>query len=399
MSNATVFRRKITPTERLYFSTRTVTPPFVMHLVVHGDGTLEPTALHRAVDVAAAANPGVRLIRDGDDWVDSGLAPAVRVVPGWSLDYAALENDVVLNSPIGPTPEHTTEVLLLTGEQTTVVFRAFHGVMDGMGLRQWVDDVFRALRGKAPVGAPDPIGDAELVARVGAPGKPTVVLPTFKAPTGRGRQSPTASRWLLRHRTITATGIGIVARVSAVLAAETGAKSRFMIPVDLRRHDPTLRSTANLALPLFLDVTPGESWETISSRMRAGLATKRELDQLDNGRLSKLPPSVVRGVLRTSNWLGARMNRNMVSATVSHMGRIDLTELTVAGWTPTTLRVLPQHSGAMPLLFAMIEARGKLELSVSCRNGAGIEPRLEALLDTITARLEAELAPDDVATR
>ncbi|MEU2035369.1 peptide synthetase [Nocardia amamiensis] len=399
MSNATVFRRKITPTERLYFCTRAVTPPFVMQIAVHGDGSLDPAALQRAVDVASAANPGARLVRDGADWVDGGLSATVRHVPGWSLHYAALENDAVLNTPIGPTPDRTTEVLLLTGEQTTIVFRAFHGVMDGMGMRLWVDDVFRALRGYPPLGAPDPIADAELVDRIGAPGKPTLVLPTFKAPTGRGRQDRAAVRWLLRHRTIDATGKGVVARIAAILAAESGAKSRFMIPVDLRRHDSALRSTANLALPLFLDVTPGESWETISGRMRSGLRERRELNQLDNGRLSKFPPGVIRGVLRTSNWLGARLNRNMVSATVSHMGRFDLDEMAVPGWTPTSVRLLPQHSGAMPLLFTMVEVDGKLELTVSCRNGAGIESRLEALLDKVAARLEAELATPEVVVR
>lgn len=397
MSNAPVFRRKITPTERLYFCTRQVTPPFVMHIAVHGDGSLDPAALQAAVDVASAAAPGARLVRDGRDWVDSGLAATVRVVPGWSLNYDALEHDAVLNSPIGPTPDRTTEVLLLTGAQTTVLFRAFHGVMDGMGLRLWVDDVFRALRGQRPVGAPDPVADAELVARTGAPGRPTLVLPTFEAPSGRGRQDPAAPRWLLRHRTIEATGKGIVARVAAILAGESDTKSRFMIPVDLRRHDPALRSTANLALPLFLDVAPGEDWETVRERMRGGLRDRRELNELDNGKLSKFPDAVLRTVLRGSNWLGARLNRNMVSATVSHLGTVDLDEMAVPGWTPTAMRLLPQHSGAMPLLFAMVESHGKLELTVSCRNGAGVEPRLEALLDTITARLETELAPHDAA--
>ncbi|QBS39796.1 peptide synthetase [Nocardia sp. CS682] len=395
----TVFRRKISPTERLYFFTREVSPPFLMHLAVHGVGTLDPNAVQRAVDVASAANPGARLVRDGNYWVDSGVPAQVRVVPGWTLDYATLEDDAVLNSPIGPTPERTTEVLLLTGEQTTLVFRVFHGVMDGMGMRMWADDVLRALRGVAPVGAPDPISDAELVAQVGAPGKQTLVLPTYPAATGRGRQDPSASRWLLRHRTIHANGKGIVARVSAILAAEAGAKSRFMVPVDLRRHDPALRSTGNLALPLFVDVAPGDSWETVSARMRAGLQGKTELNQLDNGGLSKFPPAAIRTVLRVSNWLGARCNRNMVSATVSHMGSVDLDEMAVPGWTPSTMRVLPQHSGAMPMLFGIVESRGRLELTVSCRNGAGVEPRLEALLDKIAATLEADLAPQDSPAR
>lgn len=399
MTNDTVFRRKISPTERLYFFTREVTPPFLMHLAVHGEGMIDPAALQRAVDVASAANPGARLVRDGKYWVDSGVAAAVRVVPDWTLDYAALENDAVLNSPIGPSPERTTEVLLLTGAETTIVFRVFHGVMDGMGMRMWADDVLRALRGVEPIGAPDAIADTELVAQVGAPGRQTLVLPTYRAAIGTGRQDPDAVRWLLRHRTIDGTGKGIVARVAAILAAEAGVKSRFMIPVDLRRHDPALRSTGNLALPLFLDVRPGEGWESVSAKMRTGLQEKRELNQLDNGGLSKFPPAVIRAVLRASNWLGARHNRNMVSATVSHMGKVDLDELAVPGWTPTTMRVLPQHTGSMPLLFGMVEVRGRIELMVSARNGAGIEARLEALLDKIALTLEAELAPQDSPAR
>ncbi|QIS04659.1 peptide synthetase [Nocardia brasiliensis] len=399
MTNDTVFRRKISPTERLYFFTREVTPPFLMHLAVHGAGTIDPEALRRAVEVASAANPGARLVRDGKYWVDSGVAAAVRVVPDWTLDYRALENDAVLNSAIGPTPERTTEVLLLTGAETTIVFRVFHGVMDGMGMRMWADDVLRALRGVEPLGAPDAIADTELVAQVGAPGRQTLVLPTYRSAIGTGRQDPNAVRWLLRHRTIDATGKGIVARVSAILAEATGAKSRFMVPVDLRRHDPALRSTGNLALPLFLDVRPGESWEAVSAQMRTGLQDKRELNQLDNGGLSKFPPAVIRAVLRASNWLGARCNRNMVSATVSHMGKVDLDELAVPGWTPTTMRVLPQHTGSMPLLFGMVEVGGRIELMVSARNGAGIEARLEALLDRIAQTLEAELAPQDSPTR
>ncbi|MFG1795198.1 peptide synthetase [Nocardia sp. NPDC049149] len=394
-----VFRRKISPTERLYFFTREVTPPFLMHMAVHGTGSIDPVALQRAVEVASEANPGARLVRDGAYWVDSGVAATVRVVPDWTLDYTALENDAVLNSPMGPTPERTTEVLLLTGAETTLVFRVFHGVMDGMGMRMWADDVLRALRGVPPIGAPDAIADTELVAQVGAPGRQTLVLPTYPAPTGTGRQDPQAVRWLLRHRTIHATGKGLVARVSAILAAANGRKSRFMVPVDLRRHDPALRSTGNLALPLFLDVAPGDSWDAISAQMRTGLQARTELNQLDNGGLSKFPPAAVRAVLRMSNWLGARLNRNMVSATVSHMGKVDLDELAIPGWTPTTMRVLPQHTGSMPLLFGMVEVRGKIELTVSCRNGAGIESRLEALLDTIASTLEADLASHDSPVR
>ncbi|MFD6396922.1 peptide synthetase [Nocardia sp. NPDC060249] len=390
MNGSKVFRRPVTTTERMYFPMRELAPPFLMQLVVPGEGNIDPEALRTAVTTAAAVTPGARLRRHGNEWVDSGIAPAVRVV-GHRLSYPALETDPVLTGAIGPTPDATVEVLLLTGAPTTLIFRVFHGVMDGIGMVAWATNVLRALRGEGPVAQPDPIADQELVAKVGAPGRPTPMVPRYRTAVGRGRQRRDLTPHLLRHRRIEAAGPGALARVCALLAAETPGTSRIMMPVDLRRHDPALRSTANLALPLFLDIEPGRDWTSIKDQIKTGLHERRELNQLANTRITLVPDPINRGVLRTTNWLGARLGRNLASATVSQMGRFTADELAVPGFRPTGLFVLPQHSIAMPLLFGLTEFDGHTDLTVSARNGAGIEARLEALLDRIVAMLEAEL--------
>jgi len=392
MNGSSTFRRPISTTERMYFPMRDLAPPFLMQLVVPGDGDLDPDRLRRAVAVAATVTPGARLVRRGAEWVDAGIAPAVRVVPGHVLHETTLEADPVLTSPIGPTPETTVEVLLLTGAPVTLVFRVFHGVMDGMGMVLWVTNVLRALRGQDPIPQLDPVADQELVDRVGAPGKPATMVPRYRIATGRGRQRRGVARHLLRHRRIDAAGPGALARVCALLAAETPGTSRIMMPVDLRRHDPALRSTANLALPLFLDIESGRDWTWVKEQIKTGLRERRELNQLANTRITLVPDPVNRGVLHTTNWLGARWGRNLASATVSHMGRFTADELAVPGFRPTGLYVLPQHSVAMPLLFGLTEFDGHTDLTVSARNGDGVEARLEALLDRIVAMLETELA-------
>ncbi|MBW0271607.1 peptide synthetase [Nocardia sp. MH4] len=392
MNGSSTFRRPISTTERMYFPMRDLAPPFLMQLVVPGDGDLDPDRLRRAVAVAATVTPGARLVRRGAEWVDAGIAPAVRVVPGHVLHETTLEADPVLASPIGPTPETTVEVLLLTGAPVTLVFRVFHGVMDGMGMVLWVTNVLRALRGQDPIPQLDPVADQELVDRVGAPGKPAAMVPRYRSATGRARQRRGVARHLLRHRRIDAAGPGALARVCALLAAETPGTSRIMMPVDLRRHDPALRSTANLALPLFLDIESGRDWTWVKEQIKTGLRERRELNQLANTRITLVPDPVNRGVLHTTNWLGARWGRNLASATVSHMGRFTADELAVPGFRPTGLYVLPQHSVAMPLLFGLTEFDGHTDLTVSARNGDGVEARLEALLDRIVAMLETELA-------
>ncbi|TCJ97069.1 peptide synthetase [Nocardia alba] len=398
MNGTNVFRRPVTTTERMYFPMRELAPPFLMQLAIPGEGNIDPESLRSAVTIAAAATPGARLRRRGDEWVDSDIVPAVRVVDH-RLSYPALETDPVLTGAIGPTADATVEVLLLTGAPTTLIFRVFHGVMDGVGMVTWARNVLRALRGEDPVPQRDPIADQELVAKVGAAGRPTPMIPRYRTALGRGRQHRDLAPHLLRHRRIEAAGPGALARVCALLAAETPGTSRIMMPVDLRRHDPDLRSTANLALPLFLDIEPGRDWTSIKDQIKSGLRERRELDQLANTRITLIPDSINRGVLRATNWLGARLDRNLASATVSHMGRFTTDELAVPGFRPTGLFVLPQHSVAMPLLFGLTEFDGHTDLTVSARNGAGIESRLEALLDRIVAMLEAELPTHSPADR
>jgi len=390
MATGTVFRR-ISPTERMYFPMRDLAPPFLMQLVFPGEGEVDPERLRRAVAVASAACPGSRLVRRGRDWVDSGIPAAVRVIDDWAIDYTALDSDPVVHSPIGPTEETTCEVLLLTTHPTTLIFRAFHGVMDGMGLVTWALAVLRALGGQEPEPMPDPVADQELVRRVGAPGKPTLMLPKYRSAVGHGRQMPGEPRHLLRRRTIASSAPGAVAKIAALLAEQTAGTSRIMMPVDLRRHDPQLRSTANLALPLFFDITAGTTGTEINAIKRDGLARRLELNQMDNSGLAEIPQPAGRALLHTLNWLGARFGRNLASATVSHMGRFDLDELATPQFRPSSVLILPQHSVAMPLLFGLMESGGRTELTVSARNGRGIAERLDALLDRIVAGLEAEL--------
>ncbi|MFC9895712.1 peptide synthetase [Nocardia sp. NPDC127579] len=385
------FRRPISPTERMYFPMRDLAPPFLMQLVIPGTGGIDAERLRQAVEVAARACPGARLIRRGKNWIDSGIAPTVRVVAGHAVADPNLEADPVLTSPIGPSAASTVEILLLTGSPTTLVFRVFHGVMDGMGMVLFATSVLRVLRGDAPEEFPDPVADAELVRRIGAPGRPTVMAPTYRTAVGHGRQEPGAPRHLLRRRTIHASGPGALARIAARLAERTDGPSRIMMPVDLRRHDPALRSTANLALPLFLDLTPGTPWAAVKEQIKSGLAARRELNQMAATRLTQVPDAANRALLRSLNKMGADRGRNLASATVSHMGRFTREDLAVPGFEPTAIYVLPQHSIAMPLLFALMEFDGRTELTVSARNGAGLEARLDTLLDDLVQQLEREL--------
>lgn len=385
----TVFR-PLSPTEYMYFPMRDLAPPFLMQMVVPGDGQLTADRLREAVRVAASVCPGARLRREGRFWVDTETPPPVREVAGHVLDYARLEQDSLLGSPL---TDATCEVVLLTGDPVTVLFRVFHGVMDGGGMMLWARSVFAVLRGEQPLLLTDPVADEQLIQRVGRPGRAAPKMPAhYRSAVGHGRQERGEPRHLLRHRSIAGAPTRAVARLAALLADHAGTPARIMVPVDLRRHDESVRSTANLALPLLLDIAPGQPWQAVYATMWDKLSEDRELDQLASPSIANIPAPVMRALLRTGNRIGARRGRNLTSATISHLGRVDLGDWAVPGWKPTAVRVFPQHDVVTPLLFTMVEAGGRTELSVAARNGRGIAGRLEILLDRIEGTFDSDAA-------
>ncbi|MFC9995526.1 non-ribosomal peptide synthetase [Nocardia sp. NPDC127526] len=401
---SSAFRRRISPTERMYLSAREVHPPFLIQVLVEGAGTLDPDRLQRAVDLASRVHPGARLARSGRDWIAGAAAPRVRAIPNTVVDYDRLTDDSVVNSPIAR-PDYLSEapnceVLLLTADPVTVIFRAFHGVMDAKGLQMWAGDVFRVLRGAAPEGASDTTTDLELALRLGIPGKPVPMRMGFRSPAGRG--AGMAGRpFLLRHRTLPGTNAAIVARIGEIVTGAIGSRSRLMIPVDLRRHDPELASTANLTLPLFLDVTPGEGWREINARMLAGLMRRDELNQMKHPGLEQIPAPIAKAVMRSVDAVGRRTGRNLCSAIISHAGKTSLEDFAGPDFTPTSVVAIPAHTGLAPISFAIVESEHSTGITVSCRNGRGVAERLERLLDEIAGVLgesDPESVPAAVST-
>ncbi|RVW03394.1 non-ribosomal peptide synthetase [Rhodococcus spongiicola] len=386
------FQRPISATERLYITTQSLAPPFAIQLVVTGSGEIDPAALEVAVDQASAACPGARLRRNGRNWVDSRRAPQVKIVDH-AIDFADLDDDPILQSSLGSDDLATTEVVVArAASETSVVFRAFHGVMDAKGLQTWASEIFRVLRGQEPIGAPDVTADHDLVARVGTTSKPTTLLPTRRAPLGAAGRPPRTGKFVWRHRAIPSTTPAVVARICADLADVVGSAARFMVPVDLRRHDPAIRSTANLALPLFVDVDPGVTWQQVHAQILTRLADRRELAEMDNGGLARLPGPVTRAIVTAAHRIGARMDRNLVSAIVSHAGQIDLEDFSTPGFTAATIRALPVHTGLVPMSFVIVETGASTEITVSCRAGDGVNEQLDALLDRLTVALAAPAA-------
>jgi hypothetical protein len=194
-----------------------------IQLCVEGDGDIDPAALSAAVEVAAQACPGARLVRRGTRWVDSGRAPAVRVVATADYDRTRLDSPLLRAQLTGDRSAPTAEVILVRGQPATVIFRACHAAMDGVGALLWQGQVFRALRGEPVDGAASQLNCADvreaIAARLGIE-MPPIAPPSgqpFQSPLGGVPKGPRRSLW--RRRTIDGIHTGVIAKIARQIAS------------------------------------------------------------------------------------------------------------------------------------------------------------------------------------
>ncbi|MGX1850033.1 non-ribosomal peptide synthetase [Streptomyces sp. NPDC055299] len=369
------FERPVSPTEWLYLAGGRLAPPFAVQIVIEGSGSIGPDALRRAVGEASDACPGARLRRRGRIWTDTGRPPAVRTVDRLGA---------ALGAPLAPGDGRSCEVAVLTGGATsTLIFRVHHAVMDARGALAWMADVFRALRGEAPVGAPSPVHDLALLDVLGGTRREPVT-PRWRSPLAGVRRSH-PPRW--QRRTLHGTHPGLVAKTAAALADLTPGDTRVMVPVDLRRHRPQLRSTANLSLPVFLDGTAGDPWEQWHEQLLRALAERRELSAGEEESAIRLPLGPLAGLLTAAHTATTAAGRHPCSALVTTLGRIAPHEVSAPGFEARTVYALPVQAPFVPLSFTAVECAGRTELVMSHPGGPRADTRAAALLDAVCEAL------------
>ncbi|MEU3920406.1 non-ribosomal peptide synthetase [Streptomyces sp. NPDC029004] len=381
----TAFRRPVSPTEWSYLAAARLGELLVLQLVIEGTGPIDALDLSRAVARASASCPGSRLVRRGRMWIDSGLPARVVVADGVGFDRRTLTGLPELTGPLAEAEGRSgCEVLLLTGEPSTVVFRVSHAVMDLKGAAMWAAEVFRALRGEPLHGAAGSLADYQLLDALGRTGqRPRLGLDQRSPLAGRAGSS---SVW--RRRTVPGRHAALAAKVAAEVAGAVGGSSaRIMVPVDLRRHAPTVSSTANLALPVFLDVPPGQDADAVHRRLLNALAARQELAAGTEAALARLPLPVAAGLVGASRTASSARHRYLASAIVSNAGRLALGDFSTGQFTAATVYALPVHAPLVPVSIALLELPEHTELVVSARGAADVGEHCEALLDRIESAL------------
>lgn len=393
--------RPVSGIERIWISAERLAPGFFNHMVVEGDGALDADRLRDAVDAAAQANPGARVVLRGalgwSSWKPVGPPPEVVELEAGAWDGQSDRGAAFWGQGVALRRGPTCAVLWSPGERSRVVFRTHHSVMDGVGTRLFAYDVFRALRGERCVGAQSgPVHDMALLGDAAKPPAQSPGAERYVSPTGASEAEPGATGYIWARATVASPGRRVMARALAALvgaSASPEAACSVSIPVDLRRRQPKLRSTANLTSMLTLvcedPAAKSDLADYFHREVRANLQAGTDLSAIFNANaLRWIPVGLVHRGLRSVIQSCRDAGRFLGSAVVSNLGLQRLSDVTAPGFTPSAVFWIPPPSLTAPLFVTLSGHDAGLELLATASAQDATRARLERFVSAMATSLE-----------
>jgi hypothetical protein len=360
--------------------------------VLEGRGTVDPQALQAAVDRAAEANPGIRVRLRGalgfTRWVDSGIAPRVRLLPASDWDGSSERHAEFLEERLDPLHGGAVADLLIvpgTDGLTRVVFRSVHAAVDGRGLMHWASEVLRAMRGEALLGSQATLNDLDVQRqyRDRLPPPPPAPPPSIPivAPSADGRH-PLRYVW---RRVIIANDVSQLLPKTAVFLAEWARRReagnvRFTIPVDYRGLRTQAMSIGNLLGYLRLAVPEGATPRQLMQQLNQGVRDCADCRPLPAARLQLWIPiaSMLRKLRPAVDTLLYTATPGLPSGGIVSMGAIRPADVAFPGFEPLRMNGLPGAVGKLNIV--CVTYPGTVSVTFAAPAAYNREGQLDALV-------------------
>lgn len=394
-SKQKVFKRKLFLTERSYLVSEAMCPLVMNQVVFEGSGAINPSDLRRAIEIASKVNPGSRLILKGFlwtcHWVDSGVTPVLKEIDGSGWSGRSSENAPFLEerlSPYGP----NCEVLLLNGDPLRLVFRSHHAVMDGRGTLTWAEDVFRVLKGEEAHGSNSRISEINLASTFQKEYRrpfPHDNIP----PTGRAQGDEKGSSW--RRVSLSGKFSKLLPKVALLIAQEarrySDGKVRMSVPVDIRPRYAGLRSTANLTLGLYIEISTDTTLAELTEEISSQLAKKMEgmVDRWDFLALY-IPIRVMAYMGKKRTIQRQKTGLYGLSCILTNPGKVSMDAFSMNGFKAKTVFFIPPAFEYFPAVMSLSGSPEGVEMLLSVPKVLATNGRLDAAIRRIAAGLKPD---------
>ena len=367
------FIRKISASERLYLTGAQLYPPFCIRMVIESDHSIAIKQLQKAVSIASKRHPNSRLIlvKKGmhSFWKDSGIDPPVISLPKSSEKEFSSKMNSAIDAPIDYKKGPTSSVYQIQNATSFfIIFKVFHGTMDGKGTTSWVNDVFRVLKKETIIGATSALTDEGFLKTTSPKNSfrknyPLNATPAIKKET-RYKTDNIATQTVIK---LPGKHTAIVAKLIHYFLKK-GKINRFMIPVDLRKHVTNIQTGSNFSNPIFFETDDSKDleWKDIYADLIEQLAEKKELQTGQYDTIFHYLPVVFLNYIQKKLQKKQINNSSfMLSGIISHMGKIELQNFSFNNFYPKGVFFYPMHLPNIASSFVISENNHQTYLGIS----------------------------------
>ncbi|HVK99649.1 MAG TPA: hypothetical protein VM553_07555 [Dongiaceae bacterium] len=376
------------------------TSPMVNQFFVHGEGNIDRQQLQDALIRAAEANPGMHTKLKGfwgwRHWDDAGPRPLLEEIDAPKWDGMSSEGCPRLGQPIDLRKDPLCQVSMIRAAgDLFLLFRTHHAISDGRGTVHYMHDVFRILRGEAPLGSTSKLTEWDIALREERPPRPIVEggsLPVLKCAQHPGERGCRWQRfyWDGDQNRFTAKLIFALGQLAREHHGE--GKVLLRIPSDLRRYmkEDEGFSIANCTGALDLEIAADTSMNQIRSMIVKAMRQKEDLSPFmeQHKHARWLPGSMFRQSAESLNKLHSA-GRYRMTGVISYMGDVGEELFRCPGFSPKSLFGAPIALENRPI-FVGASTHGKItSIFVGTPKALANKEDLQAFCSLLSERLHA----------
>ena len=395
---ASGFLRKMSFTEHLYQVGESIIPPFALQYVIKGKGHLDAEQIRISLLHLAKVLPSLHLQLKGKQWFADGNPPDLVAHP---VPFSNNWDEKLFRSRLHASKGQCAELHLFPGPSPVLVFRILHSVMDAKGVQQLLKDLFACMRGETI--APYPEFPADRVRR-----DERIATEQHgqyhQAHSFRSPGFPLFEHEPTHYQTavlpIDTKLEAPLAKVGSWYAKQLGQACRVMIPVDLRRHAGIPSTCSNLTLPIYLPVTPEQSWQEIQASLLTALAAQEELSRERFEEVGRFLPSfLLRRAMNTGIKFATRKQQFPISGILSDNGFLELSAFSTEIFQAEQVISLPVYVPLAPFCMAVTHHERQSNLAFSIPKGMDLDSIRSSLQTSLYADSEfsaSELAAHEI---
>jgi len=341
---------------------------FSIQFIIEGVGEISLAKLKEAVHKACEACPGARASIIGRYWVDSERDPPIICLDSLDFDGFSFDRVDLFKTKIDSYQSPCTEIYYIKSPTPRMIFRVFHGAMDGKGALTWVSNIFKALRDEATFEAKSTLTDLQFLETIKNKASREKINLNLDKTIFKKKSSQKTREVYWKRLTLPGRYAGVLAKIGKTLTEYYKEdENKFLVPVDIRRHGKASDAIANLTLPIFLETKKTESWEDINGKLLYGLKKGDELNfsNAEENFLTKLPDFVMKKSLSLLGAYQKIIKKFMVGGILSHLGKIKLADFSTDTFKANKFYSLPIQQPLTPLSLVAVETDDETEVVIS----------------------------------